>query len=752
MIHIFCAGIDANDNNVYDEGEDEKPSWWTYDPAGSSVEPTKVKEFDNYFVSPFKPTVDTVKGYTTVILPFAASKTDGEFTGNGFVQGFQTKTFVSAFKVEVTNGEYLSYERQLANTISVVRVNGNDSLIVKNELNNKVDAFELNGDVIEYVTFFDEDDSQYFAPLYFHGDSSYIAVYELDKDLNVNFLFNDDKGLWHLEKSSVINFSTDGRKIYFTRLSDRFTTVARLNSEKNDFDYIVQSPLYNEEEDNFNFSIGLSDEYLLISKRLKSIAIQKIEFGKGVEPIEMHYSQLEFGYMSTYSNKIYCATISSDEVKGGHISIYDFTNELNKDSLFNDLCHTGYQPLDLFPYGEHYKFRYYSVCLGIDNNFDGVFNSLEGDLPPTIRASFIYYQETLLDNPSIEMILDFPINYPLNTNISTVGYIPIPSGNLVNIYSVEDRDLYYTIDAEKYVSCTYMGSSYLVMGLRDIESSESFVYIRNDKFPDLEIEVSKNVSDLIAFQKGNNINVLTVSEGTFGESDAKINLIISDPITGEKTNTVFDAGSMGSAVVANSDFSKAAIVMSGSHEIHIFDLNTKEIILTFPTGTSGYGGPRDAEFYNNRLYVTTYSNQIIVYDENTGEKLSSIIIDGNSEGLDIYDNDLFVTNNQYSNYQPSNRIFAFDLDKITSVEGTVPTQQTIRVYPNPVANDFHLVSDDLAGTNDIAIINSQGKIVATHSGSSNGAIALNADVLGLTSGNYTALINGTRAVRFVVIK
>ena len=63
-----------------------------------------------------------------------------------------------------------------------------------------------------------------------------------------------------------------------------------------------------------------------------------------------------------------------------------------------------------------------------------------------------------------------------------------------------------------------------------------------------------------------------------------------------------------------------------------------------------------------------------------------------------------------------------------------------------------MVSDDLAGTNDIAIINSQGKIVATHSGSSNGTIALNADALGLVAGNYTAVINGNRAVRFVVIK
>ncbi|MER3328236.1 MAG: hypothetical protein RIF34_01570, partial [Candidatus Kapaibacterium sp.] len=74
MIHIFCAGIDANDNNVYDEGEDEKPSWWTYNPTGSSIEPTMVKEFDNYFVSPFKPSIQDISGVSAIAIPFRSDK------------------------------------------------------------------------------------------------------------------------------------------------------------------------------------------------------------------------------------------------------------------------------------------------------------------------------------------------------------------------------------------------------------------------------------------------------------------------------------------------------------------------------------------------------------------------------------------------------------------------------------------------------------------------------------------------------
>jgi hypothetical protein len=63
-----------------------------------------------------------------------------------------------------------------------------------------------------------------------------------------------------------------------------------------------------------------------------------------------------------------------------------------------------------------------------------------------------------------------------------------------------------------------------------------------------------------------------------------------------------------------------------------------------------------------------------------------------------------------------------------------------------------MVSDELVGELEIAIIDGQGKIVATHSAVADGEVAMSADELGLGAGNYTAIINGTKAVRFIVIK
>lgn len=744
IIHIFCAGIDANDNNTYDEGEDEKPTWWTYNPAGGSVEPTMVKEFDNYFVSPFKPSVDTTKGYTTVVLPFAATKTDGEFTGNGFVQGFQMKNTVPAFKEEVENGEYLYYERQIANTISVIRVNGNDTLFVDNVLNNEIDAFVINGDVIEYVSFWDEDDSQYLAPVYFDGESSSIAVYELDKDLNVSFLFDSRKPLFDIAKDSVASYTSNGKQIFMTSNSNKAVILSELNEEKNDF---IIYPHFLDNTIKNNHTIGVTEDIHIISSTRKNLVVTNLNYGITHPINEMHHLQFDIDYISYVGNQVYCASVYSSEPNTGRIAIYDFINNPIQDNSISAQNFVEYQPLALFRSDNGFK-RLHTICLGIDFNFDGIINEEEGDIP---ASNSVLANYTGVSEPAFMDYFDFNINFPLKTNMSNNDIILLPSGNKVYYYDADAGKVFDSLDAEMYVTCAFSVLDYLVLGQRDYVENKSYIRIKKGDFIDVKTEVGANVIDVIVYQNQTGFGVVSLSEGNFGEPDSKINIIkLSTQGIGDNTPIIVGIG--GNSIVTNFEQTKAAIVMNGSHEVHILNLLTGEIDLTFSTETTGFGGPREAIFYNSRLYVTTYSNQILVFDENSGEKISSIQIDGNSEGLATRSNYLLVANTSYSNYQPNNRLYSYNIDQISDVEDAIPSEQTIRVYPHPVSNDFHLVSDDLAGTNDIAIINSQGKIVATHSGSSNGAIALNADALGLVAGNYTAVINGTRAVRFVVIK
>ncbi|MER3329289.1 MAG: hypothetical protein RIF34_06895, partial [Candidatus Kapaibacterium sp.] len=278
----------------------------------------------------------------------------------------------------------------------------------------------------------------------------------------------------------------------------------------------------------------------------------------------------------------------------------------------------------------------YSVNLGIDFNFDGEIDELKGDQKPSINQFDLNNPDYLFANNFNRINLDFPINFPLNTNISSDGDITLPSGNMVHYYNVEDNEIYESFDAGMYVSTAFRVLDYLVLGQRDYANGKSYVRIKKGDFIDVSTEVGANVIDCIVYQNSSGFGVVSLSEGNFGQPDAKINIIKLSTM-GISENIAIDAGTGGNSIVANADQSKAAIVMNGSHEIHILNLITGEIDLTFSTGTSGYGGPRDAKFQEDKLYVSTYSNKIIVFDSRTGTQLSSITIDGNSEGMAITD-------------------------------------------------------------------------------------------------------------------
>jgi hypothetical protein len=729
-INIFCAGIDANDNNVYDEGEDEKPTLWTYNPNGNSEKAIMVMEFDNYFVSPFKPTFAEFQNGLYFGIPMKCSTTNGDFSGNGKLLLVNATSFVTLFDVDQPNSEVLFASSKSMNAITITRYNGQDSLSLENIETNVEDNVQLNGDAID-ATLVDLDgdgideiaillDNEKIAFYKFGATIQFITQYDLTSFAD----YSGEFGHFYSYENNI--YTTFGNKGTVLKISADIEG----NVDSEAISYYDLDELYYPKSFypvNNNTSIITNSIYNLIVRDGGAIA-------------EMHRTTTPTDFV--YANET-TAYITGDK----SVYIYDITNDKKLDQSYKAHGYVGYQPLDIFPYGDDY----YTVNLGVDFNFDGEIDELAGDQKASINQFDLKNPDYIFANNYSRINFDFPINFPLNTNMSSDGDLTLPSGNSVYYYNVANNEVYDSFDAGMYVSTVFRVLDYLVLGQRDYAENKSYVRIKKGEFIDVKTEVGLNVVDLIVYQNATGFGVVSLSEGTFGGADAKLNIVkLSTMGIGE--NTEIAVGATGSGLVANADQTKAAVVMNGSHEVHILNLLTGKIDLTFSTGTSGYAGPRDAKFVGDLLYVTTYSNQILVFNYITGKKVSSIAIDGNTEGLLITDKYILAANINYSNYQQNNRIFAYDLDKITSVEESTPSEQTIRVYPNPVANDFHLVSDDLAGTNDIAIINSQGKIVATYSGSSNGAIALNADALGLTSGNYTAVINGTRAVRFVVIK
>lgn len=729
IINIFCAGVDVNNNNTIDAG-DEAPSWWTYDPVVAKKGATKVKDFEAYFVEPLKPSVTTEDGKTLFGIPFKCSVDGGQFSGQSKFEIYTADDFQSYASGNLDNSEYLYISQNHSQSIKIFRKNGTDLLFVLNSGSTTPLEYDLGGDATDFT----------FADL--NGDGTNEVAVLLGNDriafLNIQSQISLIKmyDLTALDKYSG-NFGhlySYGGYIY-TSIPDS-NTLVKIHS---DIAGNVSSTVFQSSSNNASPNPSyypLNDSIAIATSSGFDVRVINDIYDK-----EMHRTSTATDIVYSAGNKLYVGGTKK-------VYIYDITNEPYKDPNLVAQAFTGYQPLDIFSYND----TLYSVNLGVDFNYNSVKDLAVGDQKASI-SKVIPFEITgktfLFGGHQIDF--DFPINFPLNTNVSTDGDIILPSGNMAYYYNITDNEIFDSLDAEAYVTCSFRVLDYLVLGMRDATDGKSYVRIKKGDFIDVKTEVGKNVVDLTVYQNASGFGVLSVSEGTFGEADAKLNILKLSTM-GFGDNISIDIGKTASAVVTNNDQTKAAVVMNGSHEIHIIDLLTDEKVLTFSTGTTGYGGPRDAKFVGDTLFVTTYSNQILAFDSKTGTKLGSLALDGKSEGLYVDGAKIYATNINYSNYQPNNRIFAYKYDKLTDVETQLPTLETIRVYPNPVINDFHIVSDDLAGANNLVIVNSNGKIVATHSGYSDGAIALNTQSLGLDAGTYTAVINGQRAVRFIVIK
>src|SRR6056300_1411622 len=733
VVHIFCAGIDVNENGIYDEGEDEKPSWWRVDPNGSSVEPTLLKEFDTYFMEPFVLTTDITKGYATVVLNFASIIENETVTQDGYTQGFQMKNAVPAFKIDVDNGEPVILKQ--FDTYSVAAINStiNGIVSVINNETKEEKLVNLNGNIYSAIFVdLENDGTEELAVL---TESGFFNFYQITNDAEATLLATYDASTEPQFTGTFGDLYSDYGAVF--TLFEGSSSVIKITA---DYNGTVSSDI--EEKDWFSeptLYFPITTQWNLISNRdfetLVFNFLYELEKHRTGHVIQTAYKAGDRLYLGS-SNVVIPFTITDERIE---------------DIKYVDHNFSGYQPLDILSDGP----EYYVLNLGVDFDFNGVVDSDKGDVSSSITKFVGLGQQAFVPGETREIAdLPFYLNFPINTNLSFDGIIILPSGNKAYMFDIESETIIDSIDGGMYVTSAFSVLDYLVLGTRDYDEGKSYVRIINDEVGiDVSEEVGPNVIDVTVYQNGSGFGVISVSEGNFNESDATIN-ILKLGFVGFTENISIDAGMTGSNVVTNSIQTKAAVVMNGSHEIHIIDLLKAEKELTFSTGTTGYGGPRDVIFINKLLFVTTYSNRVLVFDSENGDKLSEYSVDGHSEGIIEANSYFYIANNNYSNYKPNSRVVAYNKNpRITNVDSEASDYTSpIRIYPHPVGNEFHMVSDELVGELEIAIIDGQGKIVATHSAVADGEVAMSADELGLGAGNYTAIINGTKAVRFIVIK
>jgi hypothetical protein len=163
-----------------------------------------------------------------------------------------------------------------------------------------------------------------------------------------------------------------------------------------------------------------------------------------------------------------------------------------------------------------------------------------------------------------------------------------------------------------------------------------------------------NMVDCRYYQGESGISIAMINQGEFGTENSTVYY--------GAINHMFDFELEDSVVVGDAvnhiiyDNGKLYATITMSHKIAVIDVNTHEIEF-WHTGTNSWHGPRESLVKDGRLYVTTYSGDVRVFDLLNGNLLQ--IYDGEAytkvENIEFIDDNTFVTAIPYNFiYSPIN--------------------------------------------------------------------------------------------------
>jgi hypothetical protein len=303
---------------------------------------------------------------------------------------------------------------------------------------------------------------------------------------------------------------------------------------------------------------------------------------------------------------------------------------------------------------------FHVFCLGIDNNFNRVFEADSGD----VKGSWWIITDGT--NPVKARDFDeFPAfpSRPAFLPEDNIVYInhgtKIISYDLTN-YEVVDNHL--TDIAARGISGTE--SLLFVSKLNEYGTPGSvLVYNTHSKQTLQTIEAGISVQQNLYFPTADNgIGLAVLNEGNWGAEDSKL-MLGTVPITGAPEFTIFNVGGMGNHIAKHED--KIALTSTGSHEIYIVDITNMSVSDAISVETGGYDGPRESCFANDSfLFVTTYAGDLRKININNSKVEKTLPLSGKGEGLCIHDKYMLVANSLNASYQAINTITVFELKAV----------------------------------------------------------------------------------------
>ena len=261
----------------------------------------------------------------------------------------------------------------------------------------------------------------------------------------------------------------------------------------------------------------------------------------------------------------------------------------------------------------------------------------------------------------------------------------------------------FSLESQERIGVVYNGLVFAVSSTLD----GSAIYVSQRPSytdPGSVVQVTLATGDTVVYQAGTNPQqsgrfltstnaqgLLVLSEGDFGQPTGVFDIW---------KESVLGAGLTSHAVGATPNHfcvsgDSAYITVNGSHWIVVINLFTTEAVDTILVGTSGYDGPRESVVNNGRLYVSTFTGDVRVFDISTGRRVGSITLDAKPEGIAINGTDLWVTRAFVAGgYSAERNVAVYDLTQAVSVNDdpfVINTPKAIIASTNRVVlpRDFH---------------------------------------------------------------
>lgn len=733
VTHIFCAGSDINSDGILQANDgDENPSWWTIGKAGNAFKANMMKQFDfQSMPANFKPTVDFQN--QVIYMPF--------------------KTKVSSYQLLTTN---LLEEKVIEANIQAISIGGTHLLVVdKGTLNDVTGDYENCKLLV-----FDTKTSTTLQEMPLAYNTIDLVYYQTpEKEIAVAFLSaNHDTGenasvlfgiLPHmgapdfetLELDNAVSSFIDFKNAIYISYYDSPNiskleidgTVTELNNGLVSYEDFIAGTLYMSKDNNELILFTSADDIRFID------SLDNLDF---ISDYDEYYENIN--RLSYWNND--------------NLILFDSENNVNNtinigkqnigDQLKFNYAKVGKQPSKIV-YSKSND-TYNIFCLGQDANFNGEFDA--GDENPswwTIKG-----QGALAITKKVfefEMgDLKFPTKLAYDEEIDVIY---IPHNGRITSYDVLDYSVIEESVAEVNAISIDLAGPHLMFSVRNDGSTDQVeVFDRENSNILQKIDAGVNVLEAKYFQNSGNLGIAFLNEGFFGQNDASV-MYGQLPHTQNPTLKEVNIGDTGNDI----DYLDGTIgaVSNGSHQVTMINYETDEI-LTLPTGTSGYFGPRNLNLVNSNdnLFAMTssYDGDLRVI---TKQGLSNIIkLKNKVEDFYInFDREFImatiINNNDYS---PSNEV-AYSGQLVTSVEDdTKIANYELIVYPNPTS-DFIYVRQNEARNTNISIYDISGTLV--YNSDFNGAIVkVDINKLNIKTGTYFVKMTnelGIKTSKFNVI-